>query len=194
MASPYIMDDDELHRMFNYAIWDHRTHRYMEFPKEMVLDYGCMPFPHITSPSIDALRDIMLHKAEHTFTEEETERMLYKLWITHETHQTVANADIMMTLALKASSKEEDQDMVTDALANTFRDMPEWDMDGKSTNELVNGIERTTAKIEQRYSQPKGEVETSASHIPILPLTHKVGRNDPCPCGSGKKYKHCHGK
>jgi len=22
----------------------------------------------------------------------------------------------------------------------------------------------------------------------------KVGRNDPCPCGSGKKYKYCHGK
>ena len=22
----------------------------------------------------------------------------------------------------------------------------------------------------------------------------KVGRNDKCPCGSGKKYKHCHGK
>ena len=24
--------------------------------------------------------------------------------------------------------------------------------------------------------------------------SHKVGRNDPCPCGSGKKYKHCHGR
>ena len=22
----------------------------------------------------------------------------------------------------------------------------------------------------------------------------KVGRNEPCPCGSGKKYKHCHGQ
>jgi preprotein translocase subunit SecA len=22
----------------------------------------------------------------------------------------------------------------------------------------------------------------------------KIGRNDPCPCGSGKKYKHCCGK
>ena len=22
----------------------------------------------------------------------------------------------------------------------------------------------------------------------------RVGRNDPCPCGSGKKYKQCHGK
>ena len=22
----------------------------------------------------------------------------------------------------------------------------------------------------------------------------KIGRNDPCPCGSGKKYKYCHGR
>jgi preprotein translocase subunit SecA len=22
----------------------------------------------------------------------------------------------------------------------------------------------------------------------------QVGRNDPCPCGSGKKFKHCHGQ
>jgi len=26
------------------------------------------------------------------------------------------------------------------------------------------------------------------------PAKSKVGRNDPCPCGSGKKYKKCHGK
>jgi predicted aspartyl protease len=25
-------------------------------------------------------------------------------------------------------------------------------------------------------------------------IKNQVGRNDPCPCGSGKKYKHCHGK
>ena len=29
---------------------------------------------------------------------------------------------------------------------------------------------------------------------PIVRETPKVGRNDPCPCGSGKKYKKCHGK
>ena len=29
---------------------------------------------------------------------------------------------------------------------------------------------------------------------PLVNVTPKVGRNDPCPCGSGKKYKHCHGK
>jgi len=29
---------------------------------------------------------------------------------------------------------------------------------------------------------------------PTVRPTQKVGRNDPCPCGSGRKYKHCHGK
>ncbi|MCY7310113.1 MAG: SEC-C domain-containing protein [Chitinophagaceae bacterium] len=27
-----------------------------------------------------------------------------------------------------------------------------------------------------------------------MKVVPKVGRNDPCPCGSGKKYKQCHGK
>ncbi len=29
---------------------------------------------------------------------------------------------------------------------------------------------------------------------PFVRVVAKVGRNDPCPCGSGKKYKVCHGK
>jgi len=29
---------------------------------------------------------------------------------------------------------------------------------------------------------------------PMVRHAEKIGRNDPCPCGSGKKYKHCHGK
>ena len=29
---------------------------------------------------------------------------------------------------------------------------------------------------------------------PIVNAEPKVGRNDPCPCGSGKKYKKCHGQ
>jgi len=29
---------------------------------------------------------------------------------------------------------------------------------------------------------------------PFVRKGRKIGRNEPCPCGSGKKYKHCHGK
>nr|WP_319555627.1 preprotein translocase subunit SecA [uncultured Vibrio sp.] len=38
-----------------------------------------------------------------------------------------------------------------------------------------------------------GEQEDD-SHQPVVRDERKVGRNEPCPCGSGKKYKQCHGK
>jgi uncharacterized protein YecA (UPF0149 family) len=39
----------------------------------------------------------------------------------------------------------------------------------------------------------KGERVRGLHQAPrIQPGKPKVGRNDPCPCGSGKKFKHCH--
>ena len=40
---------------------------------------------------------------------------------------------------------------------------------------------------------PPPEAEVTLPTITIRRETPKVGRNDPCPCGSGKKYKNCHG-
>ncbi len=40
-------------------------------------------------------------------------------------------------------------------------------------------------------AEPAGEVAVTA--VPVR-TEHKIGRNEPCPCGSGKKYKHCHGQ
>jgi preprotein translocase subunit SecA len=34
----------------------------------------------------------------------------------------------------------------------------------------------------------------TAPQAPFVREGRKVGRNEPCPCGSGKKYKHCHGQ
>ena len=36
--------------------------------------------------------------------------------------------------------------------------------------------------------------QAQAAQQTIVNAEPKVGRNDPCPCGSGKKYKHCHGR
>ncbi|CAE6885490.1 preprotein translocase subunit SecA [Vibrio sp. B1FLJ16] len=36
--------------------------------------------------------------------------------------------------------------------------------------------------------------ESEGSNQPVVRDERKVGRNEPCPCGSGKKYKQCHGK
>jgi preprotein translocase subunit SecA len=41
--------------------------------------------------------------------------------------------------------------------------------------------------------QPEAEEQAPAAVTPFVREARKVGRNEPCPCGSGKKYKHCHG-
>jgi preprotein translocase subunit SecA len=38
--------------------------------------------------------------------------------------------------------------------------------------------------------EPRGTAPSAAPFVRAVP---KVGRNEPCPCGSGRKYKHCHG-
>ncbi len=70
---------------------------------------------------------------------------------------------------------------------------------------------RTEAQLEEAEAPPEVEnvqyhhadydeaLGTAAAREPgqAQPVVNdgpKVGRNDPCPCGSGKKYKHCHGK
>jgi len=45
------------------------------------------------------------------------------------------------------------------------------------------------AANEKDYFDPSTQVKQEP--VKVEP---KIGRNDPCPCGSGKKYKNCHGK
>jgi preprotein translocase subunit SecA len=47
--------------------------------------------------------------------------------------------------------------------------------------------------IEDEYKGAEAATDTREKQQPVRAEV-KVGRNDACPCGSGKKYKHCHGK
>jgi preprotein translocase subunit SecA len=54
-----------------------------------------------------------------------------------------------------------------------------------------------TSRVDASPSQPHDHAHAARAPIPhAQPVREKapVGRNDPCPCGSGKKYKKCHGK
>jgi preprotein translocase subunit SecA len=43
-------------------------------------------------------------------------------------------------------------------------------------------------------AEAEEQVATLRKPAPFVRQMGKVGRNDPCPCGSGKKFKHCHGR
>lgn len=53
---------------------------------------------------------------------------------------------------------------------------------------------RTDEQLEDAAVAGAHAVNTGGAQEPVKREEPKVGRNDPCPCGSGKKYKHCHGQ
>ena len=51
-----------------------------------------------------------------------------------------------------------------------------------------------TVQITGEALEHINDVDGNKNHEPVVNTEPKIGRNDPCYCGSGKKYKNCHGK
>jgi preprotein translocase subunit SecA len=81
--------------------------------------------------------------------------------------------------------------------------------------EVTRGLMTVRIQTQEQVTQAAEALEEQASHVSNVTYVHpnedgsvsedkdpataadavpRVGRNDPCPCGSGKKYKHCHGR
>jgi preprotein translocase subunit SecA len=72
------------------------------------------------------------------------------------------------------------------------------DVDYSYQSDPVQGFEGAAADAEAVEEAPEMEPEPRRGGVAVveqrvLSDDEKVGRNDPCPCGSGKKYKRCHG-
>ncbi|NLB21881.1 MAG: preprotein translocase subunit SecA [Clostridium sp.] len=69
-------------------------------------------------------------------------------------------------------------------------------IDEETTRFILNVEIRTQEDIEREQvaKETATNQEDSLPNEPKVRKEKKVGRNDPCPCGSGKKYKNCHGR
>ena len=64
-------------------------------------------------------------------------------------------------------------------------------MDSQHLPSVAREIERKQSRQQRDLQYQTGPAQAEAPK-PVRAAA-KVGRNDPCPCGSGKKYKKCHG-
>jgi len=67
----------------------------------------------------------------------------------------------------------------------------------ESDVEAVEQQRRSKAQVKYRHDSANSMSEKGEGgdeHTPFQRQGRKIGRNEPCPCGSGKKYKQCHGK
>ena len=111
-------------------------------------------------------------------------------WVAGFQHATLCFPDLA----------EMPDDAVMSALARLYRHLPaetdeerevvatvERERPLKDMEEAIEELVVTVADLYDLTSEQRYKVETVKRDAP------KVGRNDPCPCGSGKKFKQCHG-
>ena len=61
-------------------------------------------------------------------------------------------------------------------------------------NQLIYEIQKQIVLVLNNMNIQSQSNDNQIKLTDSQPINKKVGRNDPCPCGSTKKYKHCHGK
>jgi preprotein translocase subunit SecA len=79
------------------------------------------------------------------------------------------------------------------AFENFLRNIPQQTLH-QSTSAFGGATSTGSSQAQQKASDVVSEAAAAVEKAKPIRTGPKVGRNDPCPCGSGKKYKHCHGK
>lgn len=166
LRSFYLDDAEEILFHVSQNIQTMETAAYSQ---EEIAAAGTMPQMDFSRWSTPELKHWMVEKMN--YTSEQMHTVLLYLWFSN---QYECNLSSLLATVINARLKNAtDMKAAMECLITFLNETPKWILLGNSSNEIV----RQEAAARQPYvAQPK------------------VGRNDPCPCGSGKKYKQCCGR
>jgi preprotein translocase subunit SecA len=116
--------------------------------------------------------------------EDETVRFLYFLQIAQEAG---AGSRPQMPFDVDENGYEEDEEEQPSPATDQQRAMAQT-----SIQDFTRNIQRKKEKELAELQMVGGDSSGNGRNKQVI-KGDKVGRNDPCPCGSGKKYKKCHG-
>jgi preprotein translocase subunit SecA len=116
--------------------------------------------------------------------EDETVRFLYFLQISHEPG---AGSRPQMPFDVDENGFEEGEEEEQPAATEQQRAMAQT-----SIQDFTRNIQRKKEKELAELQMVGGDGSANGQNKQVI-KGEKIGRNDPCPCGSGKKYKKCHG-
>lgn len=176
----------------------------MNHLQPIFLPQGAVTFEDVESLTLETLKSAILEKAKEIYAIKEAEitpermreveraillRVVDLHWIDH----IDAMDDLKQGIGLRAigqqdpviAYKMEGFDMFDEMIANI-------------QEETVKALFHATIQTETerkavaKVTNTSGTGDAEVTKKPVK-VEKKVGRNDPCPCGSGKKYKKCHG-
>ncbi len=132
-------------------------------------------------------------------------QVIDELWKEHlreldDLKQSVQNASYEQKdplLIYKFESFNLFKSMVDDVSKRSVAALIKAQIPTRDPNQVQQAQERSIRHqrlSESRQSQEGGQQQKEQKKAQPVRVEAKVGRNEPCPCGSGKKYKNCHGK
>ena len=95
---------------------------------------------------------------------------------------------------IRAKRRGEEEDDISSISGGSASEEEVEEVEREHTPAVEN-VQYQHSSFEDAGSQAESTVaEADPKAAPFVRRMGKIGRNDACPCGSGKKYKHCHGK
>ena len=153
-----------------------------QFSDDFILAMGEMPSIKFEMPSAERLKSVM---ESNGVKPEDIKQAILELWW-HKSNHSRPNefVNIVQSLSRDLNALQE----ILSAASEFMNDVPMWGFNGHSSKESFEIEENRKQSWRQRKI-----FEPGPAPMPIA-IGKKPGRNDACPCGSGKKYKHCCGR
>ena len=159
---------------------------YYPFTKQQALKASVPRYIEKT-PAVKSVTDFLLEY--YDFTKEQVEEILQDLAIIINTESRPTAMFSYMESRLKLPSLEIAQELA-DKLMGLHNNTRLWILKGYTPHELS---QREKKRLKPLPVVPF-RLDQADSNIFDIKTGTKIGRNDPCPCGSGNKYKKCCGK
>ncbi len=173
-----------------------------EFSDKEIADASAMPYPRIGGKAHDKLEKKLLSFGQ---SESEVRDYILERWL-HKQRNTMNPVDGLQDFSFSSYKQVEE---LMPILTEYVNDVPFWKFKGWSSEEIAAKMPKPKfgqmphisigpnmrAMGIESFEQVM-EMARNGEELPTHPFqaSAKVGRNDPCPCGSGKKYKHCCGR
>ena len=177
---------------------------------DLLADYLTLPgtYTYFRATVSEALEQVWLHFPDKRLEVEYIIRDLLDYLIEATPDDNVIDSDfngflisgilhLNLVQFLPQTKKLYEKGYVSTSICGTFEDVerdikddirrPPQKRDLKNTKELYNQLSTIMGESPSRFDADPFEPKIQ----PVVHTSKKIGRNDPCPCGSGKKYKKC---
>lgn len=172
------------------------------FSAEEVCQAGAIPLMNIPNPHTGAVKEFMVKRLGYDSTFADHQLLL--LWYMAQTD--ASPMDIINPLINGKLSSMQELSEIFNLLMDYLNACPRWFHKGYSSRETFELFEKKKLQKTPPRLMPGPNMQAAGMNItPGMQSAFndmwegtfdgsKVGRNDPCPCGSGKKYKKCCGR